>query len=330
MIATTSLPRVSFVIPVRNDASRLERCLSSINSSAYPRTQLEVLVIDNGSTDDSAAVANQLGADVISMPQGHVAALRNHGARLAAGDLLAFVDADNEIAPDWIGSAVETLSSPGVAATGALYTAPEDGTWVQRTYGFLRGRPRGKHDVEWLGSGNLVVWRSFFEAVRGFDTSLETCEDVDFCNRLRATGARIVSNERLKNVHHGDPATLRELFKGELWRGRDNLRVSLRGPVTWRALPGAVIPLFDAVMVVVMIMGAVFSATGRPHGSSLACCAGLAILLPPFLKSLRSALRSGGAPAKYLVAVFSVACVYDLARTFALVARAGHHRTTTE
>jgi hypothetical protein len=45
------------------------------------------------------------------------------------------------------------------------------------------------------------------------------------------------------NHHFGDPATLGELFRGELWRGRDNLRVSLRGPVDWRDLPSVIVPL---------------------------------------------------------------------------------------
>ena len=51
----------------------------------------------------------------------------------------------------------------------------------------------------------------------------------------------------MRNVHFGDPATLWDLFRGELWRGRDNLRISLRGPLTWRGLPSVVIPIVDVV-----------------------------------------------------------------------------------
>ncbi|HLQ46159.1 MAG TPA: glycosyltransferase, partial [Planctomycetaceae bacterium] len=133
MKTTRSQPLVSFVIPVRDDATRLERCLENINSSSYPATLREIVVIDNGSTDGSDSVAKRLAAGVVSMPRGRIAQLRNCGAALANGDILAFVDADNDITPDWIRTAVETLASPGVAAVGALYTAPEDGTWVQRT-----------------------------------------------------------------------------------------------------------------------------------------------------------------------------------------------------
>src|SRR6185369_11672084 len=113
----------------------------------------------NASTDDSAAVAKRSGAEVLAVDAGRVAELRNRGARHATGDILAFVDADNEIAGGWLYAALECLRMPNVGAVGAMYQAPPDGTWVQRTYGHLRGGPRDR-DADWLGSGNLAVSRS--------------------------------------------------------------------------------------------------------------------------------------------------------------------------
>jgi glycosyltransferase involved in cell wall biosynthesis len=317
--------RISFIIPVRNDAAQLERCLRSIRSSAYPPDRLQILVIDNGSTDGSQSVADRLGASVVAMPNGRVAQLRNRGAQLATGDVLAFIDADNEITTGWIEGAAETLQDPNVGATGALYSAPDAGTWVQRTYGVLRGQPAGRHDVEWLGSGNLAVLRSSFEAVGGFDSSLETCEDVDLCNRLRAAGFRIVSDERLKNIHHGDPRTLRELFKGELWRGRDNLRVSLRGPFSWRAIPSVLVPVFGVLMIAVGVVGAFAAIAGRPEGLMIALAAFLAI---PTLACLKVVLKTNVMRVNSFVGTLAVACVYDVARALALVMRMSHHRKT--
>ena len=83
-------------------------------------------------------------------------------------------------------------------------------------------------------SGNLAVKRTAFQAIGGFDAALEACEDVDFCQRLRRAGWRLVGDERLESVHLGDPPTLAALFRAERWRGRDNLRVSLRGPLDAR------------------------------------------------------------------------------------------------
>jgi hypothetical protein len=258
-----------------------------------------------------------------------VAELRNAAARLATGDVLAFVDADHEIVPAWTSSAVQTLRAANVGATGALCSPPPGGTWVQRAYGFLRGRPEGIREVEWLGSGNLAVSRNAFEAVGGFDTSLETCEDVDLCNRLRASGLSIVSDARLENVHHGDPRTLGDLFRGELWRGRDNLRVTFRGPWSWSALPSAVIPVVEAVLLVGVVVGA-FLAPGNPAALLGIALPLLAVAGFAGLKVIRAAMRRGRPGRLELVQAFVVACVYDLSRTLALVARASHRARRRE
>lgn len=98
-------------------------------------------------------------------------------------------------------------------------------------YDRLRRHQGGVRDTGWLPSGNLVVRTEVFRQLGGFDTSLETCEDVDLCQRLVAGGGRLMETDRMHSTHFGDPATLRALFFGELWRGRDNLKVSLRGPL---------------------------------------------------------------------------------------------------
>jgi hypothetical protein len=314
---------VSFIVPVRNDAVRLEACLRSIRRTQESGTEaVEIIVADNGSTDGSADVARRLGARVLVVPDACVAELRNRAARLAEGDVLAFVDADHEIVPTWTSSAVETLRTASVGATGALCSAPLGGTWVQRAYGFLRGRPRGICEVEWLGSGNLAVRRTAFETVGGFDVSLETCEDVDLCNRLRASGLRILSDARLENVHHGDPRTLRELFRGELWRGRDNLRVTFRGPLSWSTLPSAVIPVLEAASLVAVVAGMLLAPIA-PAALLMVALSLLAVAGFAALKVIRAAMRRRPRRLELLQA-FVVAGVYDVSRALALVARASH------
>jgi GT2 family glycosyltransferase len=316
--------RISFVVPVRNDAVRLETCLRSILAGACGAAVLDIVVVDNGSTDGSPDVARRLGAEVLVIENVRVSELRNRGARHAAGDILAFVDADNEIAPGWVAAAVEMLQQPGVGAVGALYHAPSGGTWVQRTYGALRGRTEGQRDTSWLGSGNLAVWRRTFEAVGGFDISLEACEDVDLCRRIRGTGARIVGDARLVSAHHGDPRTLRDLFVSELWRGRGNLRVSFRRPIVWAELPSALIPVVDAAMLAVAAVGLAALAVAWPSGLLPVGVALLVIAAGALLKAARAAARGTDAVGISLAQVFVVACVYDVARAFAVVWRAPH------
>lgn len=316
-------PLVSFVIPVRNDATRLHRCLSSIVRNEYPRELIEIIVVDNDSTDGSARAARQFSAIVLKSSEGSVAALRNKGARAALGSIIAFVDSDHEIDRSWIETAVDVLAAPDVAATGAPYLTQPGPNWVQQQYDGLRARPLRREDVEWLGSGNFAVKRAAFERIGGFDASLTACEDVDFCNRLVQSGCRIVADPNLRSVHFGDPRTLRALFFGELWRGRDNLRVTFSGPRTFRHFRSAIVPIADLICLAGCIVALL---TGRP---TLAAVLLTIALIPAGWRAGMMISRQLHRNAIVAAQAIAVAVVFDLARALALVARGSHRARRT-
>ncbi len=320
-------PLISFIVPVKNDAVRLETCLRSIRGASTSPDQIEIIVVDNGSTDRSPEVARALGARVLVIENVRVSELRNRGAAQAAGGRLAFVDADNEIGAGWVDAAIENLASDRVGATGALYDAPPKGTWVQRGYGLLRGRTRARGEVDWLGSGNLAVRREVFQSVGGFDTTLEACEDVDLCHRIGGSGLSIVGDPRLGSIHHGDPKTLRDLFKSELWRGRDNLRVSFRRPIVWGAIPSAMMPVVDALLLAGAGAGLAAWIADWTPGLPLAAAAVALVGFGALAKAFRATIRTPGRGALGLLQGFVVTAVYDIARALALVTRAAHRNT---
>lgn len=308
---------VSFVIPVRNDAQRLRRCLASIVANDYPRELIEIIVVDNDSTDGSADAAREFGAVVLSSSSDRVADLRNRGARAALGSIIAFADSDHEIDRGWVRAAVDVLASPAVAATGAPYLTDPTANWVQRQYDGLRVRPARREEVTWIGSGNFAVNRAPFEQAGGFNPALTACEDVDLCNRLRLSGQRIVADPALRSVHFGDPSSLKAVFFSELWRGRDNLKVTFNGPRTFRHFRSAMIPVAELVMLTVGLVALVL---GHPF-VALACW--LAALGPAAARAVFMIRRlpwtiAAGAQA------LAVAVVFDLARAFALLARGSH------
>jgi glycosyltransferase involved in cell wall biosynthesis len=311
-------PLVSFVIPVRNDPERLRRCLQSIVANDYPRELIELIVVDNRSTDETPRVARECGAIVLQSSCRRVAELRNLGARAALGSILAFADADHEIDPHWIQTAIDVLADPNIGATGAPYLSEPTANWVQQQYDGLRDRPAKRQDVAWLGSGNLAVKRSAFLSIRGFNADLTACEDVDLCNRLIISGHRIVSDPALRSVHFGDPRTLKALFFGELWRGRDNIRVTVRGPKTIRNLRSALVPVVQLTGVGVCALALI------AQWWWLAAVALLGALAPAVLRAavmLRRKLRPTISGAMQALAV---AVVFDAARAFALLAQGSH------
>jgi glycosyltransferase involved in cell wall biosynthesis len=288
--------------------------------NGYPRELVEIIVVDNGSTDDSRNVALRRGATVLHLPNLRVSALRNAAARKASGQIIAFIDADHEIDPGWLERAADLLKEPAIVGAGATCRPPPAGTWVQRHYDALRGPTTGRSTTEWLGSGNLAVSRDAFEKAGGFDETLETCEDVDLCQRLRAQGGTLIADEALKSVHFGDPDTLGALFRGELWRGRDNLRVSLRGPLSFRALPSLLIPLID-IGLLISIPIAIAVGAGRV----VAVAAGGFMALAALRSMKIMSNLTSRTPADILRALV-VAATYDFARAAAIVTRGSHSR----
>jgi len=235
---------VSFIIPALNEERRIGRCLQSIErldpSPSVGGT--EVIVVDNCSTDRTAEISRGQGAIVEQVPPGHPSRARNAGARRATGEWLAFVDADCELPAKWLTTcgAHLLLDEQIVAAGGGMSGPAADATWVERAWYEIAhaARPAVSTPVRWLPTFNLLVRRSAFEAIGGFDESLSTCEDCDLGYRLAKLGT-LMADSRAEVVHGGESRSLGELFRREAWRTRGNLRLALARPfdgLNWMSL----------------------------------------------------------------------------------------------
>lgn len=127
MHRTLPTSRVSVVIPVRNDHEYLERCLDALARQTYP--PFEVIVVDNASTDRSAAVAAQRGAFVVSELEVGIPSASATGYDAASGDIIARLDADSVPGVTWVASVCEALEqNPHLAAvTGRGMLMEDDG-----------------------------------------------------------------------------------------------------------------------------------------------------------------------------------------------------------
>ncbi len=109
------LPYVSVVIPAFNRAESLRRCLASLISQVYPSDRFEIIVVDDGSTDDIATAVHEVTdgwngrVSCLRKANGGPASARNAGIKAAIGDIVAFIDSDCSAEPDWLSQMVEVL-----------------------------------------------------------------------------------------------------------------------------------------------------------------------------------------------------------------------------
>lgn len=165
-------PLVSVIVPVHNAAAVLGRCLDAVVASSYP--EVEVLVVDDRSTDDPESLARARGCRFVRLGQGWgAAAARNAGARAARGALLLFIDADVVIPADAIERTVQRLAAaPRICGLSAVYTAVAGAPGLVsrylnfKTHHFQVSLPPSPDTVY---SAYLALWRPCFESVGGFD-----------------------------------------------------------------------------------------------------------------------------------------------------------------
>jgi glycosyltransferase involved in cell wall biosynthesis len=212
---------LSIIIPARNSSRFIEECLTAIRERV-PGDRSEVIVVDNGSLDDTVAKARSHGARIVSVPSGFVSAVRNSGARAARYPMLAFVDSDCAVRPGWFEAVTAALSDPSIGVTGRRHELPDNPTWVESVWQSAHRMPMedGPTDVAYIPAGNMAVRSEVFSSVGGFDESLETGEDPDLCARIAASGLRVVQDASIRCVHLGEPKTLRDVFRRERWHGR--------------------------------------------------------------------------------------------------------------
>lgn len=310
-------PTASFVIPVLNDERHIGRCLGSIRRLSVPVGTVEVMVVDNGSTDRTRQIVDELGFECLVAPGVHVGALRNRGAALARADLVAFVDSDVELAADWLQQAVSILDDRRVVAAGALPGVPEPATWVQEAWdAHQRGRrPVGRPSpVPWLPSMNLLVRRQDFMAAGGFDETLETAEDVDLCYRLGARGT-IVCQPAMHAIHWGEAPDLVTFWRKERWRSLGNLRgVAVHG-LRWDELPSLIYPLYMVGGVLLTVAGGVVDVH---RGEFRLLPLSLMLLVAPAAGLAANTARMTRRP-RLVAKLFVLYFTYGVARAWAVV-----------
>lgn len=203
-------PRLSVIVPAYQGERLLPVTLGALAASTLPRTQWELIVVDDGSTDATSAVAARWADQVVTLPgppRGPGQA-RNRGAAVARGEWLVFVDADVVVHPATLGRVDAAARGPeDLAAVFGTYddSPPAPGLVSQfrnLLHRYMHISVEGEAGTFWAGCG--AVRRSAFQAVGGFDEvrfPRPQIEDIELGYRLRDNGGRIRIDSGIQGAH---------------------------------------------------------------------------------------------------------------------------------
>lgn len=237
--------RVSVIIPTHDRPLRLRRLLGTLATQGYPAHATELIVAQDGGDKQTSAAIDEVRAKA-GIPIKHVyhercsaAATRNLGASLATGEYLLFVDDDGEVDQHWIERTVAAfegapevgeVTSRIVGASARFFARCHD---YARYYPSMQAEPSERAFACGCAFG---IRRSLFEALGGFDESIETGEDEDLGLRMQALGYKAVYRPECLVYHHHGRDTFRAMLqRAYVWgmRGEVDRHLAHRGRATY-------------------------------------------------------------------------------------------------
>lgn len=208
--------RVSVIVPVWNNAGQLLRCITALQAQDYPKHLHEIVVVDNGSTDDTAARARKTGVRVLEQRKPGSYAARNMAIGETSSDFLAFTDSDCVPDSRWLSTAMaraERESRLGVVA-GRIVLFDDEETessgWA-RSYEALVAFPQHQASQGTCATANWLSPRSAIVEAGGFDETVKSGGDHHMGIRLRDAGLKLVYEPNMI-VRHPARATFSALL----------------------------------------------------------------------------------------------------------------------
>jgi glycosyltransferase involved in cell wall biosynthesis len=315
IIPTWESRTVSVIIPCRNEAKWIERCLESVAASDFPKERLEVLVVDGMSTDGTPSLVQRFTAShgwarLLQNPRRIAPAALNIGIAEARGAVIMRMDAHNEYPRDYISKLVQWLERSGADNVGGLWiTRPSSETAMARaialgcSHPFGVGNARYRTGIAGPCEADTVPFgcyrREVFDRIGVFDEELVRNQDIEFNLRLRGAGGRILLVPDVASYYHAR-SSLRTLWRTHFQNGYFNVRViqKTHGHVTFRQI---IPPLFVLALLTTGILAPWSKWT---LAAFLAVVA--AYLIPLIAFSLAAAFRQGAKIGLALAAVFPV------------------------
>jgi len=208
---------VSIVVPARNAADTLGQCLDALLVNSDAGESYEVIVVDDGSSDDTRDVANSRPVRVLSQKHEGPAAARNRGVAEARGHIILFTDADCVPAVSWVSEMTRPFLDAEIVGVKGAYRTRQAGIvprFVQCEYEERYQRMATLKRIDFIDTYSAGYRRAVFRSAGGFDTRYPSAsvEDQELSFRLAEQGCQMVFNP-LAVVYHRHPETVGAYFR---------------------------------------------------------------------------------------------------------------------
>jgi cellulose synthase/poly-beta-1,6-N-acetylglucosamine synthase-like glycosyltransferase len=214
-----NLPSVSVIVPVRNGEDTIADCIDAILATDYPEDRREILIVDNGSTDGTAPQIRARPVKRLSEPKPGVSNARNRGIAESTGEILAFVDADCLVEPQWLTELVRPFEDTEVGAVaGDLQHVPAKtaaerqaarllGDWQQFAFNSNPAYPI---------TANAAYRRDVIDRIGPFDPHMTRAQDVELGLRFQERSGRRLAYAEHATARHRNRTTQRGFFHQQL------------------------------------------------------------------------------------------------------------------
>jgi len=216
---------ISVVIPIYNAEKTIKTCVDSLLNTDYPRDNIEIILVDDGSTDSTSealSAYNTRNIKIITQERQGIAAARNTGIKNAHGEIIVFVDADCFVNNDWLKYLIGAFISKNIGGVGGavFHAEPEtkQETYIAKLNKNLQPYVRRNY-MPYLGTANVAYSKHAVDAIGFFDTNLVSGEDADFSWRLKQSGFEI-AYESGAVVYHKDRSKISDLITQQFRDGR--------------------------------------------------------------------------------------------------------------
>lgn len=187
--------RASVVVPAFNAGDTIEGCINALSEQTVCRDCYEIIVVDDGSQDETADIAEHMGIHVVRQERRRPAGARNTGIQAAGGDIICFTDADCAPKEDWLEQVLQPFDDPEIAGCKGTYATRQRSIvarFVQIEYEDKYDLLYGQRYIDFIDTYSAAYRRDVLVANNGFDESFPYLEDQELSFRLATRGYRMV------------------------------------------------------------------------------------------------------------------------------------------